>query len=217
MLSRSCSFLIVFSLICTLSATGYAQPPRRGDRDLDQQLLEELEHVARMLRENREVEGRRPENRERHPEHSPERPPHFHLQEKLEKIQHLHQAAEHLEMAGMGEVARDLHREAEEIERSIPKPAEHPRQAEQHHGDLEQLTRHLREMTQEFRRLSEEVERIKKRMPQPDGVPYRNPQPMLQSPSYNPPHSNGPGPNDWEEKRDHARPQAKPPQPVPST
>ncbi len=216
MLSRLCSLMIVLSLFCTISATGYAQPPRGGDRDLDRQLLQELEQVARMLRENREVEGRRPENHERHPEHSPERPHHSPppQQEKMEKIQHLRQAAGHLEQAGMGEVAKDLRRKAEEIERSIPKPEEHPRQAGQHLGEIEQLTRHLREMTQEFRRLSDEVEGIKKRLPQPDGVHYRTPQPMLRPPSNNPPASNIP--NAGEEARDHVRPRAESPQALPS-
>jgi len=85
------------------------------------------------------------------------------MQEATRRLQHLRQAAEHLQAAGMPEMAKEAIHRAEEIERHVrdeqERRARTERESVQDHRDraLDELRQELKEIRQELRALRERL------------------------------------------------------------
>lgn len=130
--------------------------------------VKEIETDAARRHENeRFLEDRKPQEqahrkldpRERKGPHG-DHPP---LHEAAQKLQHLRQAAEHLMAAGMTDMARQVGRQAEEIERHIHEEharrtrAEHDGGPDRHEREIDELRREIRELREELRAIRERL------------------------------------------------------------
>jgi chromosome segregation ATPase len=96
--------------------------------------------------------------------------PHRPREESARKIEHLHAAAEHLEEAGNPDMARELRKQAENLERELRN-----RRPEEPEGQemLRQLGEQMRDMKQEIETLRDEVKVLREELsvllpPQPN-------------------------------------------------
>ncbi|WP_417385452.1 hypothetical protein [Gimesia sp.] len=152
-----------------------AEPPARVsedslsnqiDRYLDSEAEREKhrERADRPEREREEMRHRRPEARSgehRHREHE------RHLDERRHRIQKMHVAAEHLQDAGLPELAHQVHREAEEQHQRLQQHLEHRHHPD--HGPHHEVRESLLQLRNEVNELRREVhelrEALKERMP----------------------------------------------------
>lgn len=153
-----------------------AHEAERVERKLDE-LRRHRERLAQGGREHRERRGSRERRRSGRRDHS--RPHHddfpHEMRERKERIEHVRRASESLEHAGMEEMARDLAREAEGLEKELRREferwrreQEHRRRREEHEEDgpgaravleaIEGLHNEIRELREEVRKLHELVE-----------------------------------------------------------
>lgn len=88
---------------------------------------------------------------------------HTPMQEAAQRLQHLRQAAEHLKVAGMPDLAKEVSHRAEEIERHIREEherhvrAEHKVALEHREREIDELRREVKELRQEVRSLTERL------------------------------------------------------------
>ena len=127
----------------------------RGEEELAKGLRERLEGAERKLAElTHDAQDRRLFDSQP-PHHPPE------LEQIMRRIEHLHRAAENLQIAGEHELAEKLHREAEENERELHRQREHGPEG----GPPEELVREvlhqLEAMRNEVRELREEVRELR--------------------------------------------------------
>lgn len=99
-----------------------------------------------------------------------------HHSEPVARLRHLNAAVEHLEEAGLREIARDVKEHARELQREIMMQTQREQQrrsaaavAEQPAADEErrQLSEQVRELRGEVRRLRDEMEQLRKEQPRP--------------------------------------------------
>ena len=81
-------------------------------------------------------------------------------QQQAERLEHLHIAAEHLERAGLHEVARDVREQAEQLERDLH-GHERGHEDELHHM-LREMREHMEALTREVESLRGEVNRMRR-------------------------------------------------------
>jgi hypothetical protein len=126
------------------------------ERELRMQKYEALAQLERERTERELAEHEHAEHGEEFHEHAHTDLEHAHPHgpdpRAMDRVRHLHEAAEHLQAAGYGEQAHDLHAEAERLERQLHggAPPEH----------LEHLQRQLDELREQNARLTDQVHRI---------------------------------------------------------
>lgn len=81
-----------------------------------------------------------------------------HRNELAEKIEHLHAAAEHLDQAGVPDLARQLHERAEAMERQFHR--HHAEQGSDHR--LDEVLEMVKDLKQEVEKLRDEVAELRK-------------------------------------------------------
>lgn len=123
--------------------------------------------VGRVERELHEFEAER-KRRLAHRPHDRHAPPHHQEQMRsaMERVEHLLIAAEHLDRAGAHDLAQNVRRKAEHMEREIrdarPRPEE-GRHPEQPHGEAH-LVGQMEELRHEVRRMREELNELRERL-----------------------------------------------------
>lgn len=124
---------------------------RLEDHDPDRREAEarELRGVLEKLRREAErVESRLRELQERHPDHR---------EEMVHRIEHMRIAVDHLNRAGMHEVAEQIARRAEAAERELHRHRPHPEIGDMMHEVMKQVG----ELRHEVERLRDEVAELK--------------------------------------------------------
>lgn len=103
-----------------------------------------------------------------HPPHDRHAPPHHEEQmwSAMERVEHLLIAAEHLDRAGVHDLARNVRREAEHMERKV-RDARHRAEEDRHpkHPQGEtHLVGQMKELRHELRRLREELNEVREHL-----------------------------------------------------
>ncbi|MEQ9409673.1 MAG: hypothetical protein RIK87_18200 [Fuerstiella sp.] len=159
---------------------------------------EVLEHHELMEREERRREHRHPEHRtspdvrheaeHREREERREREEHRGPEQAMQRVHALHEAAEHLAHSGLPDVAHELRRRAEELERDI--------HAQHAHGPepvamLREVMANMDQLRHEVRQVNQKLEMVLKRLNLvPTGKPgsqFRGGPPTLKQPQKSPP------------------------------
>ncbi|MCA9004017.1 MAG: hypothetical protein KDA70_02000 [Planctomycetaceae bacterium] len=147
-----------------------AQPPAQVSdeplsRQIDRFLESEVErgkHRDRPERPDREREHMRhhsPEDRPGEPRHPDHREHERRLDEQRHRIQKMHVAAEHLQDAGLPELAHQVHREAEEQHQRLQQHLEHRHHPD--HGPHHEVRESLQQLRNEVNELKREVHELR--------------------------------------------------------
>lgn len=147
-----------------------AQPPARVaeeplEREIDRYLESEVarekhrEHSDRPDREREHARHRGPEGRPGEPHHPAHREHERHMDEQRHRIQKMHVAAEHLQDAGLPELAHQVHREAEEQQQRLQQQLEHMHHPE--HGPRREVQESLQQLRNEVHDLKREVHELR--------------------------------------------------------
>ena len=137
-----------------------------NERELDE-IAERRHQIERELEQLhqrheaiiREAEGHRTEHARRHEEE-----PHDHEhrgpeEHAVARIHALHEAAERLAQAGMGDMAHELHRRAEELESELHRP-ERPEPGHELHEMLHHLVESNHQLREEVRELHHRLDHV---------------------------------------------------------
>ena len=158
-----------------------AQPPaqvaeesleRKIDRYLESEVAREKhrKHSDRSDREKDQPRRRAPAGRTGEPHHPDQREHERHMDEQRHRIRKMHVAAEHLQDAGLPELAHRVHREAEERQQRLQQLLEHRHPSE--HGPHGAVQESLQQLRNEGHELKREVHELRSILV--ERVPERN-------------------------------------------
>jgi hypothetical protein len=114
-----------------------------------------------MIRAEQQLDQLTERNRQRRDrEHDGREGPDHERRQHAERLEHLHIAAEHLDHAGLHEIARDVRGQAEALERDLH-GHERDHEDELHHM-LREMREHMEALTREVESLRGEVNRMRR-------------------------------------------------------